>query len=83
MACHQDTPDMQSRLLRALLLSSGVLLSVLLGLSAAQVPTTLRPDGTLGTAVTQRGTVYDITGGTRPGNGPNLFHMSLSRLNHG
>ena len=30
--------------------------------------------GNLGTTVTQAGNVYDITGGTTPGNGPNLFH---------
>ncbi len=28
----------------------------------------------LNTTVTNRGALYDITGGTRPGNGPNLFH---------
>ncbi len=28
----------------------------------------------LNTIVTKSGTTYDITGGTRPGNGPNLFH---------
>ena len=30
--------------------------------------------GNLGTTVTQAGTTYNITGGTRPGSGPNLFH---------
>ncbi len=30
--------------------------------------------GSLGTTVTQAGHTYQITGGTRPGNGPNLFH---------
>jgi large exoprotein involved in heme utilization and adhesion len=38
------------------------------------VQTAIRPDGTLGTAVTQTGSLYEITGGSRPGNGPNLFH---------
>jgi filamentous hemagglutinin family protein len=28
----------------------------------------------LNTTITNNGTVYDITGGTRPGSGPNLFH---------
>jgi len=28
----------------------------------------------LNTTITQNGNIYDITGGTRPGNGPNLFH---------
>ena len=30
--------------------------------------------GDLGTTVTQSGNLYDITDGTRPGGGPNLFH---------
>ena len=30
--------------------------------------------GNLGTTITHTGNLYDITGGTRPGNGPNLFH---------
>jgi large exoprotein involved in heme utilization and adhesion len=62
------------RLLHALLLGSSLLLGVLLTSSQAQVATTITPDGTLGTAVTQSGTLYNITGGTRPGNGSNLFH---------
>jgi filamentous hemagglutinin family protein len=57
-----------------LLLSWSLLLVGLLTDSAAQVLTAIRPDGTLGTSVIKNGTVYDITGGTRPGNGPNLFH---------
>jgi filamentous hemagglutinin family protein len=63
-------------------ISSGLLLSVLLAPSHAQMTTTIRPDGTLGTAVTQSGNLYDITGGTRPGNGPNLFH-SFDRFSVG
>ena len=47
---------------------------MLLASGQAQVTTTITPDRTLGTAVTQRGTLYNITGGTRQGNGPNLFH---------
>ena len=74
--------DPMLRQLRSLLLSSGLLLGVLLASGQAQVTTTLTPDGTLGTAVTQSGTVYDITGGTRPGNGPNLFH-SFNRFSVG
>ena len=39
----------------------------------------------LGTTVTQNGTTYAISGGTRPGNGPNLFHsfseFSVGTLN--
>ena len=39
----------------------------------AQTPSPITSSG-LNTAVTKSGTVYDITGGTRPGNGSNLFH---------
>jgi filamentous hemagglutinin family protein len=46
------------------------------------VTTTITPDGTLGTTVTQSGTVHNITGGTRPGNGPNLYH-SFDRFSVG
>src|SRR5262249_41693076 len=67
---------------RSLLLSSGLLLGVLLASGQAQVTTTITPDGTLGTTVTHSGTVHDITGGTRPGNGPNLFH-SFDRFSVG
>src|SRR5439155_17967956 len=44
--------------------------------------TAITPDGTLGTAVTRSGNLYTITGGTRPGNGPNLFH-SFDRFSVG
>jgi filamentous hemagglutinin family protein len=74
--------DPMLRQLRSLLLSSGLLLGVLLTSGQAQVTTTITPDGTLGTTVTQSGTVHDITGGTRPGNGPNLFH-SFNRFSVG
>ena len=72
--------------------------------SLGQVTTTLTPDNTLGTAVTQSSALvvveaptvtvtggaqivgnrvsYDITGGTRLGNGPNLFH-SFERFSVG
>jgi filamentous hemagglutinin family protein len=62
--------------------SSSLLLVVWLAVSQAQVRTTLTSDGTLGTTVTQKGNLYTITGGTRPGNGPNLFH-SFDRFNVG
>ena len=41
--------------------------------SSAQVTTNMTPSG-LNTQVTQVGTESTITGGTRPGGGPNLFH---------
>ncbi len=62
------------------------LLTILIGsqgvdpqMSRAQTPTPITPSG-LGTQVNLSTTPpagnvqYDITGGTRPGNGPNLFH---------
>ncbi len=39
----------------------------------AQAPSPITSSG-LNTSVAKSGTAYDITGGTRPGNGPNLFH---------
>ncbi|UVT14835.1 MAG: filamentous hemagglutinin N-terminal domain-containing protein [Nitrospira sp.] len=39
----------------------------------AQIPTDITSSG-LNTQVNQAGNSYNITGGTRPGNGPNLFH---------
>ena len=53
----------------ALLNAAGVLLSV----GYAQVTTNITSSG-LGTTVGQAGTTWNITGGTRPGNGSNLFH---------
>jgi len=70
------------RWLLSFLVASGFLLGVGLTRSRAQVRTTLTPDGTLGTTVTQSGTVHTITGGTRLGNGPNLFH-SFDRFSVG
>ena len=70
------------RLSRFLLLSKGFLLGVLLDVSNAQVPSAIIPDGTLGTVVTLDGRVFNITGGTRPDQGPNLFH-SFGQFNVG
>ena len=50
------------------------ILVVFSGVSLAQVTTAITSDGSLGTTITPNGFVHDITGGTRPGNGPNLFH---------
>src|SRR5262249_8786457 len=61
--------------MRVLGLSSSIfILVVWLAVSQAQMRTTLTSDGTLGTTVTRNGGLYTITGGTRPGTGPNLFH---------
>lgn len=46
-------------------------------LCLAQIPppiTSTTGVGNLGTSVTQAGNTFNITGGTRPGNGTNLFH---------
>lgn len=54
---------------------SGLLLSTsawLAGGIAAQAQVT--PDGTMGTSISQTGANFTINGGTRPSNGPNLFH---------
>jgi filamentous hemagglutinin family protein len=72
----------QSRGFRIALISAGLVLGALMAVSQAQVPSAIRPDGTLGTTVTQSGNVYTIMGGTRPGNGPNLFH-SFDRFSVG
>ena len=50
---------------------AGVMLQAALG--QAQVTTSITSSG-LGTTVSQAGTTWNITGGTRPGNGSNLFH---------
>jgi filamentous hemagglutinin family protein len=55
-------------------ISAGLLFSLLLTVGQAQVPTAIQPDGTLGTVVTPSDNIHTITGGTRPGGGPNLFH---------
>jgi len=57
-------------------------MQALLTLSQAAVPSAITGDGTLGTTVTQSSTIHTITGGTRPGNGPNLFH-SFDRFSVG
>src|SRR5205807_7234623 len=61
---------------------SSLLLVMWLAVSQAQGRTTVTSDGTLGTTVTPNGNRYTITGGTRPGNGPNLFH-SFDRFSVG
>src|SRR5262249_5596107 len=74
------SPQPHGRLLW--LSSSSLLLVVWWAVSQAQMRTTLTPDGTLGTTVTRNGTMYTIAGGTRWGNGPNLFH-SFDRFSVG
>lgn len=53
--------------------SIGTLTLILPSGSIAQVPTDITSSG-LGTQITHVGSSYTITGGTRPGGGPNLFH---------
>ena len=63
-----------SRLFLGAVVTGCILLLVLRAVSDAQVPSAITPDGTLGTIVTPEGRVFNIMGGTRPGQGPNLFH---------
>lgn len=55
------------------LLTSALLLPCLPEWGHAQVTPPITASG-LNTTVTKSGSIYDITGGTRPGNGSNLFH---------
>jgi hypothetical protein len=58
------------------LLSTLVLLLSVPSVGDAQVTTSITSTtgtGDLGTTITHIGNLYDITGGTRPGNGPNLL----------
>ena len=66
--------------IHALLCSSWLLWCLSLPTAQGQVPTAIKPDSTLGTTVTQNGTVYDITNGTLKGS--NLFH-SFKHFNIG
>jgi filamentous hemagglutinin family protein len=72
--CHGYFPVV---LVGALLNAAGLLLS----LGYAQVTTNITSGG-LGTTISQAGTTWNITGGTRPENGSNLFH-SFGSLNVG
>jgi filamentous hemagglutinin family protein len=60
------------RFIGTLLCSSWLLCSLSPAPAQGQVPTAIKPDSTLGTTVTQNGTVYDITNGTLKGS--NLLH---------
>jgi large exoprotein involved in heme utilization and adhesion len=82
MADTRGTPLRRSRRRPGLLLSGILLLWALLAVSQAAVTSAITGDGTLGTTVTRSGTMDTITGGTRPANGPNLFH-SFDRFSIG
>ena len=71
---HSDPFD--QLFIRPLLLSLVLLIIAFPAASHAVVTTAITSDGTLSTptTVTQNGNVFNITNGTRPGNGPNLFH---------
>ena len=67
------------RSLKPLLFMTGPIAVLIgtIGLVHAQVTTSITPTsgtGSLGTTVIHDGNLYNITGGTRPGNGVNLFH---------
>ena len=51
-----------------------LILLIFLSVSTAQVSTNITPDNTLGTQITQNDRTFNINGGARPENGPNLFH---------
>ena len=82
MVSPSQTHPRRVQSLRTLLLSGLLLVSAGLMVSQAAVTSAITGDGTLGTTVTPSGTIYTITGGTRPGNGPNLFH-SFDRFSVG
>jgi filamentous hemagglutinin family protein len=82
MTSDPDTVPRPSRLTRRLIPCGLLWLWALLAVGQAAVPSAITGDGTLGTTVTQSGTIHTITGGTRPGNGPNLFH-SFDRFSVG
>lgn len=75
MFCGKWQLSVQVAFLYRGLVLSGVLLQALLpSMSQAQVTTSITSDGTLGTTVTHSDSVYNIMGGSRPGEGTNLFH---------
>ena len=82
----QSYPLRQSTLLTVAELLAGFMLFWLIlwpPTSHSQgISTNITSDGSLGTVVTSGGTIHDITGGTRPSDGPNLFH-SFSQLHVG
>ena len=70
-------PDSVGKMFLRTFLPSLVLLLVALPAPSLAQVTAITPTtgtGNLGTTVTSAGNLYNITGGTRPGNGPNLFH---------
>ena len=74
-----------ARTLVASLILALMWLSFETSLTLAQVPTAITPTtgvGSLGTTVTADSHTVQITGGTRPGNGTNLFH-SFDQFNVG
>jgi filamentous hemagglutinin family protein len=82
MSSSPQTHPRWARHVRTLLLSGLLLVSTGLMASQAAVTSAITGDGTLGTTVTRSGTIYTITEGTRPGNGPNPFH-SFDRFSIG
>lgn len=67
---HVDCPQLSAALIACVLAQP---CAPALGQAQAQAPSPVTSSG-LNTIVTKTGTIFDITGGTRPGNGSNLFH---------
>ncbi len=65
---HEYRPSLAAALLASFLIQPG-----LTTFADAQASPTITSSG-LSTTVTKSGNQFDITGGTRPGSGPNLFH---------
>ena len=74
MAVYRWTHTRVCRLCWRASILSALVLSMICARCYAQVPTSITPDGTMSTVITQQGSVFNITGGTRPDQGPNLFH---------
>jgi filamentous hemagglutinin family protein len=82
VAVYRWTHTQSGRLFWRASLLSALVLSMMFARCDAQVSTAITSDGTMGTVITDQGAVFNITGGTRPAQGPNLFH-SFSQFDVG
>jgi filamentous hemagglutinin family protein len=71
--CRSRYPPSRRQVVLCVCLFMVVLLLIFPAVSGAQVTTNITSSG-LNTQVNRAGDAYTITGGTRPGDGPNLFH---------